>query len=59
MDAEKDKIKGEEITEEIQRIRMTLRGRAVKPLEDACSQIILKSKNLHYKVKGPVRIPTK
>ena len=44
MDADKDKIKGEEIAEEIQRIRMTLRGREVKPLEDACSQIIDKSK---------------
>ena len=59
MDADKDKMKGEEIAEEIQRIRMTLRGREVRPLEDACTQIISKSKNLHYKVKGPVRIPTK
>ena len=59
MDAEKDKIKGEEITEEIQRIRLTLRGRETKPLEETCTQIISKSKNLHYKVKGPVRIPTK
>ena len=59
MDADKDKIKGEEIAEEIQRIRMTLRGREVKPLEEACSQIVSKAKKLHYKAKGPVRIPTK
>ena len=58
--ADKDKIKGgEDIAEEIQRIRMTLRGKEVRPLEEACSQIISKSKKLHYKVKGPVRIPTK
>ena len=37
MDADKDKMKGEEIQEEIQRIRMTLRGREVKPLEEACT----------------------
>ena len=34
---EKDKIKGEEIAEEIQRIRMTLRGKDTKPLEEACT----------------------
>ena len=59
MDVEKDKIKGEEIAEDIQRIRMTLRGKEVKPLEEACSLIINKSQKLLYKVKGPVRIPTK
>ena len=33
MDTEKDKTKGEDIQEAIQRIRMTIRGREVKPLE--------------------------
>ena len=59
MEAEKDKTKGEEIAEEIQRIRMTLRGRECKPLEEACSQIISRAKNMSYETKGPVRIPTK
>ena len=40
MDADKDKMKGEEPVEEMQRVRITLRGREVKPLEDACSQIV-------------------
>ena len=39
--------------------RMTLKGRDVKPLEAACSQIIDRSKNKGYETKGPVRIPTK
>ena len=59
MDAEKDKTKGEEIKEEIQKIRMTLRGREVKALEAACAQIVSRSKQQGYKTRGPVRIPTK
>ncbi len=59
MDAEKDKTKGEEITEEIQRIRMTLRGRETKPLEHACAEIISRAKQQGYKTRGAVRIPTK
>ena len=59
MDTEKDKTKGEEIQEEIQRIRMTLRGREVTPLEHACSEIVARSKQQGYKTRGPVRIPTK
>jgi len=59
MDADKDKTKGEEIKEEIQKIRMTLRGRHTKPLEAACAQILSRSKQQGYKVRGPVRIPTK
>ena len=59
MDADKDKTKGEEIKEEIQKIRMTLRGRHVAPLEAACAQILSRSKQQGYKVRGPVRIPTK
>lgn len=60
MDAEKDKTKGEEVQqEETQRIRMTLRSREVKSLESVCTTIVQKSKTLLYKVKGPVRIPTK
>jgi small subunit ribosomal protein S20e len=54
----KDK-KGEETHEEIQRIRMTLKGRDTKPLESACAQIVDRSKNKGYDTKGPVRIPTK
>jgi len=59
MDAEKDKTKGEETKEEIQKIRMTLRGRHTKPLEAVCSTILARSKQAGYKVTGPVRIPTK
>ena len=59
MDAEKDKTKGEEIKEEIQKIRMTLRGREVKALEAACAQIVSRSKQQGYKTRGSVRIPTK
>ena len=60
-DIEKEKKdgKGEDQAEEVQRIRMTLRGREVKPLEDACSKIVSKATALAYKTRGPVRIPTK
>ncbi len=44
MDADKDKTKGAEVEEEIQKIRMTLRGRHTKPLEAACAQIIARAK---------------
>merc|ERR1712167_251640 len=56
---DKEKTKGEEHFEEIQRIRMTLKGREVKALEHACSEIVSRSKNKGYEIKGPVRIPTK
>ena len=56
---EKEKTKGDEQFEEIQRIRMTLKGREVKPLEHACSEIVSRSKTKGYDVKGPNRIPTK
>ena len=59
MAEEKDPKKGEEIQEEVQRIRMTLRGREVKPLEAACTEIVARSKHQGYKTSGPVRIPTK
>merc|ERR1712071_507130 len=59
MDAEKEKTKGEETYEEIQRIRMTLKGRETKPLEWACNEIVVRAKNKGYETKGPVRIPTK
>ena len=59
MEPEKDKTKGDEVQEEIQRIRMTLRAKEVKSLEDACSQIISRAKKEGFKTKGPVRIPTK
>merc|ERR1712224_130155 len=56
---DKEKTKGDEQFEEIQRIRMTLKGREVKALEHACSEIVSRSKNKGYEIKGPVRIPTK
>ena len=59
MDAEKDKTNKEEVQEAIQRIRMTLRGREIKPLEHACSEIISRAKQQGYKTRGVVRIPTK
>ena len=58
MDNTKDK-KVEEVHEEIQRIRMTLKAREVKSLESACSQIVDRAKNKQFETKGPVRIPTK
>ena len=56
---DKEKTKGEEVHEEIQRIRMTLRSKEVKPLEAACSEIVVRAKNQGFETKGPVRIPTK
>ena len=58
IDKEKTKGAGGE-GEELQRIRMTLRGREVKPLEFACEKIVSKSKVMGFKTRGPVRIPTK
>ena len=58
MDTDK-KQQDEGTFEEIQRIRMTLKGREVKPLEFACTEIVRRSKQKNYEVKGPVRIPTK
>merc|ERR1712167_321261 len=56
----KDKGKDPDATfEEIQRIRITLKGREVKPLEWACTKIIERAKNRSYETKGPLRIPTK
>ena len=54
-----DKKKDQEVVEEVQRIRMTLRGREVKPLESACSEIVARAKHQGFKTHGPVRIPTK
>ena len=56
---DKEKTKGEDTFEEIQRIRMTLKGREVKALEHACSEIVSRSKAKGYEIKGPNRIPTK
>ena len=39
--------------------RLTITGLNVKPLETTCSQIINAAKDHEFKVKGPVRIPTK
>jgi len=55
----KDKTKGEEVHEDVHKIRMTLRGREIKPLEHACSEIIARAKQQGYKVAGAKRIPTK
>jgi len=38
---------------------LTLSAKEVKPLEDVCNQIISKTKEMNYKFRGPVRIPTK
>ena len=57
--AEKDMKKEVEVREEINKIRMTLRGRDVKPLEHACSEIVARGKQQGFKVSGPKRIPTK
>merc|ERR1712166_1506146 len=57
--AEKDMKKEQEVHEDIHKIRMTLRGRDVKPLEHACSEIITRAKHQGYKVAGAKRIPTK
>merc|ERR1711957_572552 len=54
-----DKTKGEEPLEEVRKIRMTLTSRLVKPLEEACSQVIARSKHSNFKTKGPNRMPTK
>lgn len=57
----KEKAKGEkdELHEEIHKIRMTLRGREVKPLEHACAEIVSRCKEQNYRVAGPRRFPTK
>ena len=55
----KDKTKGEEVQEQEHKIRMTLRGREIKPLESACTEIIARAKQLGHKVQGAKRIPTK
>jgi small subunit ribosomal protein S20e len=36
-----------------------LKGREVKPLEQACTEITKRAKNRGYESKGPLRIPTK
>jgi len=58
-DLDKDKTKGEENQEVIQRIRMTLRSKEIKPLEHACAEIISRAKQQGYETRGVVRIPTK
>merc|ERR1711976_767199 len=58
MDTDKKQL-DEGTFEEIQRIRMTLKGRETKPLEFGCSEIIRRAKEMGYETKGPVRIPTK
>merc|ERR1711968_361768 len=58
MDQDK-KTKGEEIQEDNQRIRITLKGREVKPLEQACGKIVERAKGRGYETRGPLRIPTK
>ena len=39
--------------------RLTLSAKETKPLEDVCNQILRKTKELNYKFRGPVRMPTK
>merc|ERR1711976_323089 len=57
MDTDKKQL-DEGTFEEIRRIRMTLKGRETKPLEYACSEIVRRSKQKGYEIKGPRRIPT-
>ena len=57
--AEKDKKDLEVQGEDIHKIRMTLRGKDVKPIEHACVEIIARAKQQGYKVAGPKRMPTK
>merc|ERR1712224_84305 len=45
--------------EEVMRIRVQLKGRAVKHLEEACNQMVTRAKNKGYDTRGPVRIATK
>ena len=45
MDGDKKDKDGGEVQEEIQRIRMTLRAKEVKPLESTCAEIIARAKN--------------
>merc|ERR1712127_1056411 len=59
MDTDKEKKDAVEQYEDIQRIRMTLKGRETKPLEWACNEILIRAKNKGYETRGPVRIPTK
>merc|ERR1711934_331120 len=60
MDTVKDKDKGAEADyEEVMRIRVQLKGREVKHLEEACNEMITRAKNKGYETRGPVRIPTK
>ena len=58
---DKDKTAKDEVHEEIQRIRLTLRSREVKHLEHVCAEIINRARapGLGYRTRGPVRIPTK
>jgi small subunit ribosomal protein S20e len=41
------------------RFRLTISGTSVKPIEATCSQIINAAKDHEFKVKGPVRMPTR
>merc|ERR1712167_348520 len=59
MDTDKEKKDAVEQYEDVQRIRITLKGREVKPLEWACNKIIERAKGRSYETKGPLRIPTK
>merc|ERR1711865_817145 len=56
---DKKKEQVEDNYEEIMRIRVQLKGRAVKHLEEACNEMITRAKNKGYETRGPVRIPTK
>eukprot|EP00831_Metopus_contortus_P078598 TRINITY_DN763_c0_g1_i12.p2 TRINITY_DN763_c0_g1~~TRINITY_DN763_c0_g1_i12.p2 ORF type:complete len:126 (-),score=20.47 TRINITY_DN763_c0_g1_i12:32-409(-) len=56
---DKDKTKGEETQEELSKIRLTLSAKEIKSLEDVCSQIIAKTREMNFKFRGPVRMPTK
>jgi small subunit ribosomal protein S20e len=38
---------------------MTIRCKETKPLENVCTEIVKRSNEKGFKIKGPVRIPTK
>jgi len=58
---DKEKTKGEETYEEKKKVRVILKGTKVKPLEDACSEIITRAqkKDAGFVTSGPMRMPTK
>merc|ERR1711988_1595240 len=55
---EKEKKDVEQV-ENIQRIRITLKGQKVSPLEYACNEILTRASSKGFETRGPKRMPTK